>query len=164
MPPRKQVPPPAADGGPDLKLLFSELVRLETELWDAVERRLRADHGLPLPNFEFMQVIARTPNCRVQDIATELSITVGGTSKIVDRIEAAGQCARRANPDDRRSSIVELTQAGKRLLARATATFEDELRTRLGAALSDRSAAQFTRTLTRLRAAVSSADAGQRTA
>jgi DNA-binding MarR family transcriptional regulator len=100
----------------------------------------------------------------VQDIATELSITVGGTSKIVDRIEAAGQCARRANPDDRRSSIVELTPAGKRLLARATATFEDELRTRLGAALSDRSAAQFTRTLTRLRAAVSSADAGQRTA
>ena len=54
--------------------------------------------------------------------------------------------------------------AGKRLLARATATFEDELRTRLGAALSYRSAAQFTRTLTRLRAAVSSADAGQRTA
>jgi MarR family transcriptional regulator, organic hydroperoxide resistance regulator len=107
-----------------------------------------------LPNFEFMQVIARTPDCRVQDIATELSITVGGTSKIVDRIEAAGQCARRANPDDRRSSIVELTPAGKRMLAKASASVEDELRRRLGPALSDRSSAQLTRTLTRLRAAV----------
>jgi len=163
VPPRKQVLPPA-DGAPDLKRLFSELVRLETELWDAVERRLRADHDLPLPQFEFMQVIARTPNCRVQDIAAELSITVGGTSKIVDRIEAAGHCARRANPDDRRSSIIELTLAGKRLLARASVTFEDELRKRLGSALSLGSSVQFTKTLTRLRAAVNSADLGQKTA
>lgn len=154
MPPRTQGRLPAPDGAPDLTRLFSELVRLETELWGAVERRLRADHGLPLPHFEFMRVIARTRNCRVQDIATELSITVGGTSKIVDRMEAAGHCARRANPDDRRSSIVELTPAGKRLLPRAAGSVEDELRRRLGAALSDRAAAQFTRTLTRLRDAV----------
>jgi DNA-binding MarR family transcriptional regulator len=154
MPPRTQGRPPASDGAPDMTRLFSELVRLETELCGVVERRLRADHGLPLAHFEFMRVIARTPNCRVQDIATELSITVGGTSKIVDRIEAAGHCARRANPDDRRSSIVELTPAGKRLLARAAGSVEDELRRRLGPALSDRSSAQFTRSLTRLRAAV----------
>jgi len=164
VPPRKQVSPPAADGAPDLKRLFSELVRLETELWDAVGARLRADHGLPLPQFEFMQVIAQTPNCRVQDIAARLSITVGGTSKIVDRIEAAGHCARRANPDDRRSSIVELTPAGKRLLAKATVTFEDELGKRLGPALTHGSSVQFTKTLTRLRAAVNAADTGRRTA
>lgn len=154
MPPRTQGRLPAGDGEPDLTRLFSELVRLETEVWAAVESRLRADHGLPLPHFEFMRVIARTRNCRVQDIATELGITVGGTSKIVDRIEAAGHCARRANPDDRRSSIVELTPAGKRLLSRAAGSVEDELRRRLGAALSDRAAVQFTRTLTRLRDAV----------
>src|SRR6516162_8149241 len=158
MPPRTQPRPPAADGAPDLTGLFSELVRLETELCGAVERRLRADHGLPLPHFEFMRVIARTPRCRVQDIATELSITVGGTSKIVDRMEAAGHCARRANPDDRRSSIVELTPAGRRALAKAAVTFEDELRKRLGPALSDSSSAQFTKMLVRLRAAVQSAD------
>jgi DNA-binding MarR family transcriptional regulator len=154
MPPRTQGRPPAADGAPDFLRLFSELVRLETELWDTVEGRLRADHGLSVPYFEFMQVIAETPHCRVQDIATELSITVGGTSKIVDRIEAAGHCGRRANPDDRRSSIVELTPAGKRLLVRATVTVRDELGRLLGPVLSERSAAQFTRTLTRLRAAV----------
>ena len=156
MPPRsRNVTSPAAEDGPDLKILFSELVRLETELWNSVEARLRADHGITLPFFEFMQVISRRPQCRVQDIAAELNITVGGTSKIVDRIEAAGHCARRANPDDRRSSIVELTPAGRRLLARAAGTVEDELRGRLGAALSDRAAVQLTRTLTRLRYAAS---------
>jgi MarR family transcriptional regulator, organic hydroperoxide resistance regulator len=164
MPPRTQPPSGADRGAPDLKHLFSELVRLETELWDAAENRLRADYDLPLQQFEFMQVIARTPNCRVQDIAAEISITVGGTSKIVDRIEAAGHCLRSANPGDRRSSILSLTPAGERLLAAATVTFEAELRARLGAAVSDRSLVQFTRTLSRLRAAVRSADTAERDA
>jgi MarR family transcriptional regulator, organic hydroperoxide resistance regulator len=158
MPPTSQLPPPPDRSAPDLKHLFSELVRLETELWDAVASRLRAEHDLPLQQFEFMQVIAGTPNCRVQDIAAEISITVGGTSKIVDRIEAAGHCVRSANPGDRRSSILKLTPAGQRLLATATVTFEEELLSRLGSAVSDRSLVQFTRTLARLRAAVRSSD------
>ena len=160
MPSRNRVAAtPVTDAAPDLKVLFSELVRLETELWDAVEERLRSDHGVNLPTFEFIQVISRVPRCRVQDIATSLSITVGGTSKVVDRIEAAGLCSRRANPGDRRSSIIELTPAGRRLLARASVTVDDELHRRLGTALPERSLAQFTRTLTKLRAAVRSAGA-----
>jgi MarR family transcriptional regulator, organic hydroperoxide resistance regulator len=159
MPSRNHVAAVPVAPAPDLKVLFSELVRLETELWDAVEGRLQKEHGVNLPTFEFLQVISRVPGCRVQDIAARLSITVGGTSKIVDRIEAAGLCVRRANPGDRRSSIIELTPAGKRLLARVAVTVEDELRRLLGMALPERSLAQFTRTLTKLRTAVRSASA-----
>jgi DNA-binding MarR family transcriptional regulator len=154
----------AAEPAPDLRLLFSELVRLETELWNAVEGRLRADFGVTLPVFEFLQVISRTPACRVQDIAAELSITVGGTSKIVDRIEASGYCARSANPGDRRSSIIRLTPAGKRLLPKLTAAVDDELRNRLGTAVPDRSLIQLAKTLTRLRTAVRAGDVAQKTA
>jgi MarR family transcriptional regulator, organic hydroperoxide resistance regulator len=150
--PRSRTPGPRAEGdAPDLKPLFHDLVRLETELWNAVEGRLRAEHGVTLPFFEFMQIIARTPGCRVQDIAAELSITVGGTSKIVDRIEAAGYCARQANPGDRRSSIVSLTASGKRLLPKITATVDGELRARLGQAMTERSLTELAKTLTRLR-------------
>jgi MarR family transcriptional regulator, organic hydroperoxide resistance regulator len=164
MPPRNRVATAVGDPSPDLKVLFSELVRLETELWNAVEARLQQEHGVNLPTFEFVQVISRVPGCRVQDIAAELSITVGGTSKIVDRIEAAGLCARRANPRDRRSSIIELTAAGKRLAARAAATVDDELRRRVGTAMPERSLAQFTKTLTKLRAAVRSAGGAEEAA
>jgi MarR family transcriptional regulator, organic hydroperoxide resistance regulator len=141
----------AGQAGPDLRFLFSELVRLETELWDAVEGRLRKDFDVVLPVFEFLQVIARNPACRVQDIAAELSITVGGTSKIVDRIETAGYCSRQANPHDRRSSIIKLTPTGERLLPKLTAAVDDELRSRLRTSLSDKSLVQLTKTLTRLR-------------
>jgi DNA-binding MarR family transcriptional regulator len=153
----------AGEADPDLRVLFGELVRLETELWSAVEARLRSGHGIVLPTFEFLQVISRQPRCRVHDIATELGITVGGTSKIVDRMEAAGLCARRANPGDRRSSIISLTPAGRRMLAEATATVDDELRLRLGQ-LPARSRAQLTRTLTRLRATMRTAGDAEQSA
>ncbi|CAN5198039.1 MarR family winged helix-turn-helix transcriptional regulator [soil metagenome] len=143
----------------DLKLLFSELIRFETEIWNAIDDRLRADFDLPLSRFEPMQVIARRHNCRVQDIAADLVITVGGTSKLVDRIEAAGHCRRLANPADRRSSILELTPAGKRLLTKASAVLDAELERRLTEALPQRSLRQFAVTLERLRAAGHAVDA-----
>jgi MarR family transcriptional regulator, organic hydroperoxide resistance regulator len=135
----------------DLPDLFHQLVRFETELWNAVDARLRAEFDLPLSRFEPMQVIARRPSCRVYDIAEELAITVGGTSKLVDRIEAAGHCVRRANPGDRRSSIIELTTAGRRVLAKAAKVFEDELQTRIES-VPARSLQQFYSTLIKLRA------------
>ncbi len=135
---------------PDLVRLFSDLVRLETELWDAVDARLRADCDLTLGRFDTMRVIARTPSCRVLDVAAGLSITVGGASKMVDRIEAAGHCRRRPHPDDRRSSIVELTPEGAAVLAAAEATVEGELVIRFGG-LSPRALDQLGTTITTLR-------------
>jgi DNA-binding MarR family transcriptional regulator len=137
----------------DLRALFSELIRFETELWNAIDARLRAAYDLPLSRFEPMQVIARHGTCRVNDIAEELAITVGGTSKLVDRIEASRHCRRRPDPDDGRSSIIALTPAGRRLLIAATDTVEGELADRLGSAVSARALQQFNGTLTKLRLA-----------
>jgi DNA-binding MarR family transcriptional regulator len=135
----------------DVKVLFRDLVRLEVELWDAVEARLLDDCDLPLTWFEPMQVIQERDGCRVYDIAKELSITVGGTSKLVDRIEAAGLCRRRPNPDDARSSIIELTPAGRRRLASATEALEDEVATRLAPLVSAQALQRFASTLRTLR-------------
>jgi DNA-binding MarR family transcriptional regulator len=145
----------------DLTQLFSDLIRFETELWNAVDARMRAEHDLPLHKFEPMQVIERTRECRVYDIAEALSITTGGVSKIVDSIESAGHARRRPNPEDRRSSIIELTPSGKKLLARAAETFKTELALRLGGALSDRALRQFASALNVLRLAAGDTDASK---
>ena len=138
----------------DCRALFSDLIRLETELWNAVAARLRAEHGLELSWFEPMQVISRSPSCRVQEIAAALSITVGGASKIVDRIEAAGWCRRQDNPADGRSSFIELTPAGSRLLAKAERTFEREVEDRLRGPLTAGQLRELAATIRRLREAV----------
>jgi DNA-binding MarR family transcriptional regulator len=114
-----------------------------------------AFHGAPsssAPGLRFCR-FSPGPSCRVQDLASEFSITVGGASKVVDRVEAAGYCRRRANPDDRRSSIIELTPAGRRVLARATPIFEDELQIRIGSVLPDASLRRFGAAPAELRAA-----------
>ncbi len=139
--------------------LFSDLVRLETELWNALDARLRATHELPLTWYEPMHVMAHTPECRVQDIATALSITVGGTSKLVDRIEAAGWCERRVNPSDQRSSLLALTARGRRLCTAAEETATEELHRLLGKAATSHELLQFAHMVRRLRSALPSTNA-----
>jgi len=135
----------------DLAVLFSDLVRLETDLWGLIDQRLRREHELPLSWFEPMQVMDRVPDCRVADIAEALSITVGGASKLVDRIEHAGWCGRAPNPNDARSSVVTLTRVGRRMLDAAQGTFCDELSAWLGATVSPERLAAFATTLQDLR-------------
>jgi DNA-binding MarR family transcriptional regulator len=52
---------------------------------------------------------------------------VGATSKLVDRIEAAGLLRREVDADDHRASRLALTDAGKRQLADASTTYEAEM-------------------------------------
>lgn len=136
----------------DLPRIYHDLVRFETELWAAVDARLRQDCGLPLTSFEIMQLVGRHPGRRVQDIAVEFAITVGGTSKVVDRIEAAGHCRRVPNPTDRRSALIELTAAGAEKLAEAVPVFQDELERRLGSVLSEAELDRLALSLSVLRA------------
>jgi DNA-binding MarR family transcriptional regulator len=137
---------------PDLPFLFEQLVRYQIELWNAVDARLRSELGRTLGNLESMRVINARGTCRVNDIADDLIITVGGASKLVDRLEAFGLCARSANPDDRRSSLVELTDKGRGELARSTLVLEAELAARFES-LSAESLDTLTSILTTLRRA-----------
>ena len=136
-----------------LRRLFNDIIRFEIELWNAMDTRLKSEFDLPLTHFEPMSVIDGRPGCRVYDIASELGITTGGASKLVDRNEASGYCRRLPNPADRRSSLLELTPEGRRIFAEAGAAFDEELQRWLGGAVPERTLRQFAATLTRLRAA-----------
>ncbi|MHA3700866.1 MarR family winged helix-turn-helix transcriptional regulator [Jatrophihabitans sp. YIM 134969] len=136
---------------PDLGLLFHDLVRVETTVWNAVDARLGEQHQLTLARFEVMQVIAASTPCRVLDIAGRLEITWGGASKVVDRIEAAGHGERRPNPADARSSVITLTRRGRSVLRAATGTVETELQAQLGALLDGEELAALAHALRRLR-------------
>jgi DNA-binding MarR family transcriptional regulator len=135
----------------DLVGLFRDLVRLETDLWNRVDARLQREHGLPLAWLEVMQVVSLTPGCRVLDVAEALFITVGGASKVVDKVQAGGWCRRLPNPNDGRSSLIELTEGGEDLLAAANVTFDQALDAYLGAAAPAGELTRLSHTLGRLR-------------
>jgi len=137
--------------GFDVVGLFGDLVRLETELWNRVEAQVQQAHGVPLAWLEVTQVVAATTDCRVLDIARALSITVGGASKVVDRLEAGGLCRRQPNPTDGRSSFISLTASGRSLLEAGNATLARTLDGLIGSALPADELAELSVTLRRLR-------------
>jgi DNA-binding MarR family transcriptional regulator len=120
----------------NLRVVFDDLVRFETVLWGEIDARLRRELDVQLGSVNAMMVIDSTPECRVYDISQSLAITVGGASQAIDRLEKAAWCVRRANPADRRSSILELTDAGHALLKKAVVVFDDELDRMIRAPLS----------------------------
>ncbi len=138
----------------DYASLFNEIIRFEIELWNLVESRLLAEHQIPLTWYEPMQVINTIENCRVQNIAAALSITVGGVSKLIDRIEANGLCQRRPDPLDGRSAIIALTDKGKRKLAAATQTFVAEIEASVDSSTSMEQLAQFQSVIGKWRTAI----------
>ena len=115
-----------------------DLIGLEIVLWDRINHRLKEDYDLSLAFFETLFFIGQAPDAslRVGDLARALRITVGATSKLVDRVEHAGLIRRELDADDRRASRVALTEAGRDVLARASKTYEAELGTVLDATLS----------------------------
>lgn len=115
-----------------LRQYFDILVLHETELWNQVERRSSGPATVNLARFEILKATASTPDCRVQDLADQLRITVGAASRLTDRIESDGLVRRSPHPTDRRSSKIELTERGRIALARTETAVEQALEELLG--------------------------------
>jgi DNA-binding MarR family transcriptional regulator len=144
----------------DVRRTFDDLLRLETLIWARIDSRLRHECDITLGSFDVMLILERVPRCRVQDIAEALSITVGGASQAVDRLERKGWCRRTANPEDRRSSLIELTPDGWKVFRPAAARFDEELVTLLERPLSADTAESFGSVLALLRSLISVPDIG----
>ena len=144
--------------------VFVDLHRVSEYLVAAIDTRLAADCELTLGRFEVLAVVSRVGFCRVNDIADDLGITWGGTSKIVDRLEAAQLCKRRPNPEDGRSSLIELTASGRRALAKATKAMTKELDQRVGSILGVREVDQLAASICALRSSTRQDDVEGRSA
>lgn len=110
-----------------LGAFFDDLVRCETRIYNAVSDKLRAQHGIVASQFEMLRFLRDHPQSRVADLATAFAIGIGAASKGVDRHEAQGWVVRLPNPDDRRSSLISLTDNGAALVAEAEETFHRHL-------------------------------------
>jgi DNA-binding MarR family transcriptional regulator len=81
-----------------------------------------ASHGLQIGEFDVLAALRRTGAPFVMkptDLAREVMLSPAGMTNRIDRLEAAGWIERRNDPDDRRSSLVQLTDDGRALVDRA---------------------------------------------
>lgn len=139
---------------------FADLVRAETRLYNALGDRLRERHGIVTSQFEFLSYVRDHPGARVADVAAEFVIGVGAASKGADRLERQGWVARQANPADRRSSLLVLTDEGARLVAAAETTFGEVLDELVGDVIGPSGVAAAGLVLGKLRAGLEGKNVG----
>lgn len=126
----------AASDSADLDTVFTDLVRVETRLYNAVADLVKAKAGVGAGHFELLRYVRDHPGARVADLASAFAIGVGTTSKIVDRLEKEGWLERRPNPANRRSSLLALTLAGGSVVSRAEPAWQAAVQETLGGALA----------------------------
>jgi DNA-binding MarR family transcriptional regulator len=96
---------------------------------DRVQKALAAADLPPLSWFELLQAVKTSPTGRprMSELAAWLTLSRGGITKLVDRLERAGYLERVSCVQDRRSFQAELTSAGEEMLQEMRAVYEAEL-------------------------------------
>jgi MarR family transcriptional regulator, multiple antibiotic resistance protein MarR len=139
------------EGQIGLDTVFTDLVRVETRLYNAVAERVRAEAGVAAGHFELLRYVRDHPDARVADLAAAFAVGVGTTSKIVDRLEKQGWVERRPNPANRRSSLLALTSAGESVVSRAEPAWQAAIQEILGGAVTPDELAALSLALAALR-------------
>lgn len=139
---------------------FDDLVRCETRLYNALETKLRAGHGIAASQFEFLRYLRDHPETRVIDVSTNFAAGIGAISKGMDRLESRGWIVRLPNPADRRSSLINLTSSGAEVLAAAEQACQELLADLIGPSLTPEQLAAAGAALAALRRGLEEARAG----
>ncbi|BDI22859.1 MarR family winged helix-turn-helix transcriptional regulator [Herbiconiux sp. L3-i23] len=82
---------------------------------DALRRRFAAGLGVGMTEMQAMSYVLEAGGVLTpKALAAHLDLSTGAVTALLDRLEANGAIERRANPSDRRSTLIALTDTGKR--------------------------------------------------
>jgi len=98
--------------------LMGLFIGAHARLTRALGAELEEQAGLPLTWFDVLVCLRRAPEGRLTmtELASQVLLTSGGGTRLVDRIAEAGYVERQQCPSDRRSVHVVLTEAGREKL------------------------------------------------
>lgn len=131
--------------------LWLRILKTSRLIENEVREKLREEFDTTLPRFDVMAALHRAEaGLRMSDLSSELRVSNGNVTGIVDRLVADGLIVRVPVDNDRRAMIVRLTNAGRELFQRMAAKHESWVNEILGGL----STAEATRLMATLEAAV----------
>lgn len=101
--------------------ITGRILRLAEHL-DAARAEVLRSFDLTTADFDMLATLRRRTTrepLKIRDLQRSLMLSSGGTTKRLDRLEAAGLIERHADPNDRRGTLIALTGAGRALIDRA---------------------------------------------
>jgi DNA-binding MarR family transcriptional regulator len=102
---------------------FGLLIKSATRLEQRIDAALRRECGISHTMLEVLIRLCRRPGEEVSQrrLADELTLTSGGTTRLIDRMEEAGLVRRLPSREDRRSVLVEPTDQGRTVFLQGAA-------------------------------------------
>ena len=79
------------------------------------------EERVTVPQFRMLVVLATRGATKLVALADLLQVAPSTAMRMVDRLIAAGLADRRANPDNRRETLLQLTEEGRRIVEDVTA-------------------------------------------
>jgi DNA-binding MarR family transcriptional regulator len=122
----------------DEQRVWRSFLEASRVLFDALDRQLQADAGMPHAYYEILVRLSETPDrtMRMSELADSLSSSRSRLSHAVARLEERGWVRRQADPADRRGQWAFLTEDGFAALAAAAAGHVSAVRQNLFDALA----------------------------
>ncbi|MCQ4080937.1 MarR family transcriptional regulator [Streptomyces sp. RB6PN25] len=98
------------------------------------------EEALTLPQFRMLVVLDSRGAMNISRLGEHLDVIPSTAMRMVDRLVGAGMLARTANPANRREILIDLTDAGRRVVHQATEHRRDEIARIVAAMPSDQRA------------------------
>jgi MarR family transcriptional regulator, 2-MHQ and catechol-resistance regulon repressor len=122
---------PTSSSDDALITTFGRLVEVQARLERRLGGDLEARFALPHAWFEVLVRLSRSDDGQLtmSALADQVTLTTGGVTRLVDRMEAAGLVERRPCRTDRRVSYAAITPAGRAKLEESSEAHAANLRT-----------------------------------
>ena len=93
-------------------LAFYGMLQVNARIVERVGQRMERESGLSPAWFELLAQIYKGP-CRMGDLAESLTLSRGGATRLVARMEEAGLVEREIPKEDRRATYARITDKGR---------------------------------------------------
>jgi len=99
-------------------LAFYGLLQVHARIVERVGQVMERETGMPPAWFEVLANLYKEPR-RMGELAEDLTLSRGGATRLVARLEEAGLVEREVPKDDRRATFARITAAGLEAFERA---------------------------------------------
>ena len=123
-----------------------------TRVNSILAREMEAETSVSLEWYSILLMLAQTDQqaMRPSDLADQIGLSRSATTRLVDRLEAAGLVERRSCASDRRGSCVALTTQGEKVFMQAGRVHLRGINEHVGSHLTEQELAQIAELLGKL--------------
>jgi len=131
---------------------WEALFRAQVAVLRDLHREFPTD-ALSLNEYDVLFNLSRQPDrrARIRDLNRQLLLTQPSVSRLLDRLAARALITKTGDPDDRRGTIVQMTDAGFDLYVRVAQQHAKAIQERVGGTLSPAELTQLARLSDKLR-------------